>query len=482
LAAEGPEDLAAGPDASPAAPTWRLLTNARWGRTLGLLLLLVGQLRYVSSSARPVLHRWSIPAFAVICGVAFAGAVSLVVSWQRTRATSRRAVGEWIAALDLGYLCLGMAYCIAALDDREAGGRILELDLFGSAFVPSILLGWLALCAFAWGLFVRAWVRWRLVAPRALLVALSLAVVALSGEGVARFVCVAFPQTQGYPTISTDLWVRRFVALNPQGFRDREHEISKPPGVRRIALIGDSFTYGMGIKRTDDRVGDRLERLLDARGIGPVEVINLGIPSAHTLNEIGTLEKALLYHPDLVLLLYVFNDMDYLRSAARPTEIAFAPGSPFERLNPLRILFLNSLLYQQIHIRLRHLYWRFASASQLQNSYAMPDLVERHIDDLRRFATRAREGGAAVEIVPFNPGFALSDGQDPQLAFVQTMLAAGLPVWPVDRIWEGLRFEDLIVNRMDHHPNELANERMAQSLAGLIPALWLPAGSRGGDD
>jgi hypothetical protein len=52
------------------------------------------------------------------------------------------------------------------------------------------------------------------------------------------------------------------VRLNAMGFRDREFE-AKPEGVRRIVIVGDSFTYGHGLPEAES-YPRQLEALLRA--------------------------------------------------------------------------------------------------------------------------------------------------------------------------------------------------------------------------
>lgn len=98
------------------------------------------------------------------------------------------------------------------------------------------------------------------------------------------------------------------VEVNGQGFRDREHEFHKPPGTKRVVLLGDSFLEAVQVP-FEDSVGAALERGLVARGI-PAEVVSLGVSGAGTVREYLALrEYGLRYAPDLVVLLFVENDV-----------------------------------------------------------------------------------------------------------------------------------------------------------------------------
>lgn len=116
------------------------------GRTLGLILGWLGLLQYVSWSSKVVFARWSAPAFVAICVVAVAALASSVHSARvigRLRGASEPEAPParpWLGACDLGLLLWGLGYLLAALDNPDAGGRLLEMDAFGSFYSPSIAL------------------------------------------------------------------------------------------------------------------------------------------------------------------------------------------------------------------------------------------------------------------------------------------------------------------------------------------------------
>lgn len=100
--------------------------------------------------------------------------------------------------------------------------------------------------------------------------------------------------------------------VNAQGFRDQEVEVAKPPGVFRIACLGDSYTWGTGVKQPD-RWTEVLRGELGARaaaGKGPkCEVLNFGIVGYGALDERVQYEQVVrAYAPDLVVLMMCWND------------------------------------------------------------------------------------------------------------------------------------------------------------------------------
>jgi len=97
------------------------------------------------------------------------------------------------------------------------------------------------------------------------------------------------------------------VRINRAGFRDREHELKKPPNTFRIAVLGDSFAEAVQVSR-EDTFWSVLERRLAAapRFAGKdVEVLNFGISGHGTAQQLQMLRHyALSYEPDIVLLAF----------------------------------------------------------------------------------------------------------------------------------------------------------------------------------
>jgi lysophospholipase L1-like esterase len=93
---------------------------------------------------------------------------------------------------------------------------------------------------------------------------------------------------------------------NAQGLRGPERAIPKPPGVFRIALVGDSVVEGIGVEREADTIASQLEGMLAKNH---VEVLNAGLRGYNTQAEVTFVRRRVLpYEPDLVILVFVRND------------------------------------------------------------------------------------------------------------------------------------------------------------------------------
>lgn len=90
--------------------------------------------------------------------------------------------------------------------------------------------------------------------------------------------------------------------VNTLGFRDREHPLAKPAGVRRIVGLGDSFVYG------DVPIAHNFLRLLEAElrdASTNAEVIIAGLPGWDVRNAVGLMRgKGPDLRPDLAVLCF----------------------------------------------------------------------------------------------------------------------------------------------------------------------------------
>jgi len=100
--------------------------------------------------------------------------------------------------------------------------------------------------------------------------------------------------------------------VNTQGFRDYEYTKARDDGVLRIAVIGDSLTYGY--TELEDTYPNIMERELriDFKK-EEVEVLNFGIEGTDSQHQLRLLEERVLdYSPDIVVLGYCLNDIRFL--------------------------------------------------------------------------------------------------------------------------------------------------------------------------
>src|SRR6185503_14679621 len=91
------------------------------------------------------------------------------------------------------------------------------------------------------------------------------------------------------------------VGFNKLGFRDIEHQRSKPPGTRRVVIIGDSFSEAVQVN-LEETFHQVLQQLLNQADTAKWEVINVGVGDFGTAQEyIALLNYGLTFEPDVVI-------------------------------------------------------------------------------------------------------------------------------------------------------------------------------------
>jgi tetratricopeptide (TPR) repeat protein len=238
---------------------------------------------------------------------------------------------------------------------------------------------------------------------------------------------LGFELKRGYRNQDPD-FVVTYERTNAHGQRDRERSLAKPPGTRRVLLLGDSVVEGSGLRDLDDTLSRWMERL---SGDPRLEVLNFGVSGYCTLAEVRLLElKGLAFSPDVVVVVFVENDFDnfnrqlFQLDAARPRPAWVKP------------LFLGSHLFRTAALAFDWFGLAADADPMARNQAAIGD------DNVARGLARLRE-------------LALAHGFAPALA-----------VWP--------RFADADVE--DAHPvpgggGALVVERLAAAQG--IPALRL---------
>lgn len=96
---------------------------------------------------------------------------------------------------------------------------------------------------------------------------------------------------------------RHFIQINSAGMRDRE-PLPADGRVRRVAVMGDSFTWGVGAD-----YGERFTEVLE-QSLPEVDVLNYGVSGYGTTQHLVQLKTVLAERPDMVVLaLCLSNDV-----------------------------------------------------------------------------------------------------------------------------------------------------------------------------
>lgn len=443
------------------------IVRLRVRRTIGLSCVLGGMLCYRSFSDRAIFGRWSATFVLALMMMAAVVAAS-ALSGRRALPSSRREAARR-QLFDLGVLLWGAAYLIGALDDPVQGGRLLDFNFFGSVAPPAAALEWLSMLLFMGASFIWLAGSFGSRFGNAILAAGTAVLVLLVGEGAARAWTLATATTHlGY---ASQVWQRRFVQRNSLGARDVEHDTAAS-GRRRLLVVGDSYAFGWGVKRIEDRFGERLAARLSAAGES-WEAINVSEPDKHLLEEFAFLRDGLRYKPDLIVDVYVFNDIDYLMPVT-PRPMVAGGASGIHRFHPLRLVYANSYLFQELYARLLADAQRRAALAR--SPFAVYDdsaLVARHLEDLARFVAIADSAGVPIVIAPLDPATGADSAARWRYdSFVDRVRARGLPIISIAHAFDGVPIKQYTVSSLDGHPNAIGHRLAAEAAAPQLLQLW----------
>ena len=132
---------------------------------------------------------------------------------------------------------------------------------------------------------------------------------------------------------------------NSMGYRDYDYSKEKPKGVFRIYVLGDSFTYGQGIKMTET-YPKVLERLLNNKYSSKhFEVINSSFLGFDTEKEFERLKnQGLRLSPDMIITGFCLNDPS--------PDSGMTQWHEEDKKEKIKILFNNKKL-----LNISDLYW-----------------------------------------------------------------------------------------------------------------------------
>ncbi len=338
-----------------------------------------------------------------------------------------------------------------------AFGYMFDYLLWWALYLSLLLHTWCFFKFFPWKVHRKT----GLLAGNGLVFLCLIGLAALAGESYLRFVAV---RTDSFGvSLPARRWFALHTRLNSLGCRDREWSMDKPPGVRRIAFVGDSFTYGWGIARPEDRFPDRIQALFDARKPGTVEIMNVAKPGWDTGAQLRPIQDMIaLYGVDEVVLCYVANDIEKLL----PTTDDFNPTRPPDaQFFNLDSSCLMDYLYRRVYLP------RVPSVKNfhdwLAEGFGDDETWRRHQQQLIAVIRICQEKGVTLRVVllPFMRTSGDKLHLDELFATLRKFFEANdTPVVDLAEGIAGLRSEDLVVNSMDAHPNERANEFFANAI------------------
>jgi hypothetical protein len=247
--------------------------------------------------------------------------------------------------------------------------------------------------------------------------------------------------------------------INNLGFRGADVAMEKPPAVRRVLCVGDSFTFGEGVHE-QDTWPHRLGRLLG----GGTQVLNAGVQGYDFDHEaLFLLLHGRRLRPDVVVIAFFMNDvMPFGETVEHHALLTESPEelSRFARLSALwRLLERRRVAARQTRRYLEDLRASFAGERWRE--------ARRRIGTLREMADH--DGFRIVAMIfpilyDFDDYPLERERAEARGAFEQ----AGIEVVDLLDSYRSHPAADLWAHPVDPHPNELAHGIAAQQLARLL--------------
>ncbi|HYE88084.1 MAG TPA: GDSL-type esterase/lipase family protein [Vicinamibacterales bacterium] len=366
---------------------------------------------------------------------------------------------------------LGSLGLLLIVADVLPENRYLDLDV--AKFALSVALGLTALTIALRDRLeasdLRVW------SQRALLFVITVLGALGAAELMTRWAFRDVTTSSDYGGYFTRRWLRTNpIHKNAAGFRGPEFSATKPAGAYRIAIVGDSFTQGNGV-RQEDRFSDLLDAMLPAH----FEVLNFGVAGNNTPEHLEVVTTVLANaHPDFVLLQWYVNDMEDDDTTGRPS---FRPLVPVPSLH--RWLTMESALYNVVNVPWSELQVTTGMTrsypAYLYQRLGDPNGHDAAVDKrfLMAIIDRCREASVPLGIVLFPDTAAPIDRhypfgylhdrvlrtcRDHELTCVDLRDDFGL-VKDHRQLW---------ASRLDHHPSARAHAIAAERILKTYAAKW----------
>lgn len=373
-------------------------------------------------------------------------------------------------------IVLGLAALLLIVDDALADSVPLDTDA-----VAVVLSALIALTAIALAIDLRVSRAQARQAMARAAVGLAISLVATAASLVAmefatRWVFRDVTTTSDDRGYFSQQWLRSGVVVrNKDGFRERPIA-AKTPGTFRIAVVGDSFTFGNGIA-AGDRYSAVMQRMLPER----FEVLNFGVPGNNTIEHGGLIASRLgAFAPDFILVQWFVNDVEFDEKSRPMVDRLVASAGVHEML-----------LHQSASYTLLNSWWtRRQVFGQTSASYAtymssrfgdpQADAVRREREAMRALAGAARGLHVPLGVVLFpDTGYDLGAGYPFEFLHQRVIdFCAEQQLTCVDLRPDFAAVKDrrsLWANRLDPHPSAAANALAALRILKTFEPAWLEA-------
>lgn len=252
-------------------------------------------------------------------------------------------------------------------------------------------------------------------------------------------------------------WHGMHVRTNSQGMRNPERTKNKPTGIIRIAAVGDSYTFGLGVKESETWPAS-LERLLN-EGDGRHEVLNFGVCGYNSKDEALVIRhKVMAWGPDLIVVGYVMNDPE------------IEPVQPLHAYFHAPTWWQHSALIRAILLAERNYHINITAGGSLARYWHMPNAArwKSVVTAFRDMASAAAEQDVPIMVVIFpDPPLGVPHEHFLRQIYRQvadTACAQGFRTVILADFLDGRDYNDLRLPEWGNHLNAQAYDLVARAV------------------
>jgi hypothetical protein len=204
--------------------------------------------------------------------------------------------------------------------------------------------------------------------------------------------------------------------ISSQGLRNEVVKKPKPQNVYRILVLGDSFTFGWGVKSEETWV-KLLEKKVSVKG-KKVEVINAGAPGMYLAPEIQACKAyADQFQVDAIVLgFYGVDDLYQVTNRQVRTNTSFSISDAWPTFSRV----FNTNIIDSWHENSRgktyisHEYWKNAAERFL---FSHPDILQKLDPEIRNDYVQGEVGPALIANAYTDPGYFIDTIKQPAFSY-----------------------------------------------------------------
>ena len=287
-------------------------------------------------------------------------------------------------------------------------------------------------------------------------------------EGVLIFSSAEDKDNYGF----TEEFHKKYIRYNKHGYRDYEYSLEKPEGVFRVLVLGDSQTFGSGIKNLEETWVKKLEaKLQNESRNASIEVLSISGPGWNSDTHLYELFKnGFKFNPDLVILAYYHNDIPF------PTSVNC--NSSDRKIIPNINVFQNSKLVSFIDFRVNRLLEKVGEKpsysdclNQVYDSVGWK--MNKFYLDMMGLSLSIKKIHFMLTVIPLihqlDDNYPLIEPHKKLKEYAKQRNLEFLDFY--DEGVKNLDSNTLKISKTDHHLNEIAGDIMVNSLFRKINTL-----------